>query len=402
MSLADSQAEQLLFLLARCRLSSAQEAWLDQTVAELKEPQRFEDLATRTFLAPMAYFHLSRSKGQAAPPEMMARLHAQRLHTAGKYLFLKSEANLLSANLLEPLGIMHAFFKGTAYADQFYQDPTLRKARDIDVLIPRKSLASVVERGLSLGYQLYDEDAIMTTEERAFYLTIADEISLRSPQGAHIEVHTQLDKSGVIFDTSIVMSQTEACEGSDFRRKLPDWLHLIYVCLHHTRHRWSHMHWLSDLDAAMSSPGYDIARVKAEAIRLGVWQCVEPCLMLQDVSGRPEAIAAILEGTSDASSEVQDLVKASSTNLGRRFGHLSGGSGVLMISDFFFSWQMSASFRMRYCKWLLRRVSTPRLEDYRSSPLGQRIPVVLLVVHVARALGWRLRRLVRTLKPTPG
>lgn len=391
------QTKQLLYILARCQLNPEQVGWIDRALADLKEPERFEELATKTFVAPMACLHLSKSNGRHQHPELMAKLKSQRLQTAKNYLFLKSAANSFSAHLLEPAGVVHAFFKGTAFADQFYKEPSMRHARDIDVLIARQDLASVVDRALALGYGLYGEEAAMQAADRAYYLTIADEISLRSPHGAHIEVHTQLDKTGVLFDTKKVMLQTEACEGSNFRRRLPSWLHLIYLCLHHTRHRWSHLHWLADLDAALSTPGFDLARTKAEAIRLGLWQCVEPCLMLQVASGRPDTIASILGGTSSETCQVQDLTRASILNLGRIHKDQSHGSKDIVNPDLVFTWQMTATLRTRYFKRRVRQMFVPGLADYQASPLGQRMPAVLPLIRLARVMQRRLRRLV--LKP---
>lgn len=384
------QAEQLLYLLARGQLNSVQVSWVDQTLTDFKEPERFAELATKTFVAPMAHFHLSKSTAQHMQSDMMAKLKVQRLQTAKNYLLLKSEANSLSANVMEPAGVRHAFFKGTAFADQFYTQPSMRHARDIDVLIAKEDLPSVVERGLALGYRFNEEEAAMSPAELAYYLTVTDEISLQSPRGAHIEIHTQLDKSGVLFNTDRVLSQAEVCEGSNLRRRLPEWLHLIYLCLHHTRHRWSHLHWLADLDAALSSPSYNLARLKAEATRLRLWQCVEPCLILREASGRPATISSILRGNSEEASEVQDLVRASYTNLARKSGSLSGGSGVLKIPDLVFKWQMTPVLQFRYLKWVLRRVLTPRVEDYQSSLSGHRSPALLRMSRLARVVRRRV------------
>jgi hypothetical protein len=388
------QTEQLLFLLARCHLNPAQEDWMDEAVSNLKEPERFEELAKKTFVASMAYSHLSKSLVKHKQAELMARLHAQRLQTAKNYLFLKAEADLLSANLLEPAGVTHVFFKGTALADQFYKEPSMRCARDIDVLIPRRNLVSVIERGLALGYRLCADEAAMSAAERAFFLKMGEVFPLESPHGAHIEIHSQVDASGVLFDTEKMLLESEACEGFKFRRRLPSWLHVVYSCIHHTRHRWSHLHWLADLDAALSSPNFDLARTKAEALRLNLWQCVEPCLGLQEVSGRPEAFASVLAGTSNETSEVQELARASVENLGRVSNELSGGSGILMIPDFTFGWQMNAALRVRYFKWRIPQVFTPRMDDYQASPLGQRMPVFLPFVRFTRVVRRNLRRLV--------
>lgn len=384
------EALELLYLLSRCRLNPSQAEWMNRAVTNLKAPERFEEIATKTFVAPIAHFHLSKLNGPYQHPALMQKLLERRMQTARNYLFLKSEAKLLSANLLEPAGIPHAFFKGTAFADQFYEEPSMRHARDIDVLIARQHLATVVERGLESGYRLYGDESALSAAERAYHLTIADEISLQSPHGAHIEVHTQLDKTGVLFDTRKILSQTEACDGSGFLRRLPSWLHLIYLCLHHTRHRWSHLHWLADLDAALSNPGYDLAQTKAEAIRLGLWQCVEPCLMLQEASGRPGALASILDGTSNETCKVQDLARASVKNLGRIHRDQERGSGEIINADFVFKWQMTATFRLRYIKRRIQGMIAPGLADYQSSPLGRRIPGLLPMIRVARAVRRRL------------
>lgn len=85
-----------------------------------------------------------------------------------------------------------------------------------------------------------------------------------------IDLQDHLDKHSGIFKPLILFEEADSFEiaGTTFST-----LHLAllfnYLCQHHTRHTWSRLHWLSDLDAICSSESFDRAVAASVAKELG-------------------------------------------------------------------------------------------------------------------------------------
>ncbi|EWG98234.1 hypothetical protein Q427_31605 [Halomonas sp. BC04] len=261
------------------------------------------------------------------------------------------------------------FFKGPALAASYYGDPAGRFCRDIDLLVSHGDMVALLEMAIRSGYRLLEPEGIAADRQSlAFAVDAHPVITLVSPQGVPVELHRRLDKMGAIYDTGSLLSNVENLPwGNASLSVMPTDELFVYVCLHHTRHRWSHLHWLVDLDAIQRSAGFNSAKVQHCARQRGLTATVDAALELYR--------ACSLIGNSEVSlpdTPGRELLCACLTNLqGDRQTELAQRRKNISM-DFAFSWQVTMVHRWACCwrKWCL--MCRPSYMDYRRFPLPPR------------------------------
>ena len=115
-------------------------------------------------------------------------------------------------------------------------------------------------------------------------LRFGDCATIVSPEGAVIDLQDHLDKHSGIFSAHDPVKTAEAVPmAGDRFFTLPTTFLFNYLCHHHTRHTWSRLHWLSDLDALCSSDQFDREATLALADELGQRGTVEAGLELHQL-----------------------------------------------------------------------------------------------------------------------
>ncbi len=111
-------------------------------------------------------------------------------------------------------------------------------------------------------------------------------VTLRAPDGMHIEVHRCLGKLGfTYFDSDRILQNKSVIAVSGVSVNIPHIDDLFpYICYHHTGHYWSRLHWLADLDAIIRHPTFNTAQALASARRYRLHETVEACLELNRLS----------------------------------------------------------------------------------------------------------------------
>ena len=107
----------------------------------------------------------------------------------------------------------------------------------------------------------------VTARDRRAREHFDDVVLLRSPTGARIEVHYTLDKTDAFYQgfdwTSCGLKPVKIGTGQVMT--LPSHVHFVYLCYHHTRHRWAQLHWVSDLEMLSQHPNLDWEEAYAHA-----------------------------------------------------------------------------------------------------------------------------------------
>jgi hypothetical protein len=110
-----------------------------------------------------------------------------------------------------------------------------------------------------------------------------------APEGVLVEMPSSLDGEWDRLPTDEVIAQAETVTIGYL--KVPvirDDDFLCYLCKHHTRHHWARLHWISDLNAIVSHPGFDLAAARARARERGLERTVEAGLAIQRATAEPE------------------------------------------------------------------------------------------------------------------
>ena len=385
----------LLFLLARLELSKAQEREVIALCSRIEDWAEPLCLAQDAFVLPLVYRHLSRFAPASLSPDLMAQLHGQCLMTVAHNLTVAAEQKRLVHDLLDPLDIPYLFFKGPALAARYYDDPGLRCCGDIDLLIPRGRIPDLLARALRSGYQP-SNPPWLTADRTALDFAISRQpvINILTPAGVEVEVHCQLDKQAALYDTEALLAAREPLQvGDTTLHVMPTNELFVYLCLHNTRHYWSHLHWLVDLDALQRHPDFDLATAYACARKRGLTATVDASLELNRLLANPD-----LEGA------VHELSRQGHALYQACLATLQGGLEAELAlrrkrpaPEFAFDWQTTLTYRItsRLRRWT--QPFRPNYLDYANRPLPPGWQWLYYVTHPCR----KLRNLITSRRLPP-
>ncbi|MGR2737551.1 nucleotidyltransferase domain-containing protein [Billgrantia sp. Q4P2] len=374
----------LLFLLARLELSKAQEREVIALCSCIEDWAELMRYARDTFVLPLAYRHLCRFAPTLLPPDALAEMRRQCLVIVAQNLQVAAEQKRLVHELLAPLDTPYLFFKGPALAARYYDDPGVRCCGDIDLLIPRSRFPELIARALRSGYQPSDPPWL-TSDQTALDFAISRQsvINILTPAGIEVEVHYQLDKRAALYDTDALLAARETLQvGDTTLHVMPTNELFVYLCLHNTRHYWSHLHWLVDMDALQRHPDFDLAAVYACARKRGLTATVDASLELDRLLADPDLDGA----ANELSQQGRALYQAC-------LATLQGGLQAELAlrrrrpaPEFAFGWQTTRSYRItsRLRRWA--QPFRPSYFDYANHPLPPGWQWLYYLTHPCRKL----------------
>jgi hypothetical protein len=377
-------SSRLLLLCARLELSPTQAESLRRLASTIDDWNEFVRAARRRMVAPLVLIHLSRHGHGTVPNAVLERLRRRAATIARRNLKLRLEQRSLAEQVFDPLGVRHLWFKGPSLAGRYYRDPAHRPCRDLDVLIEPDALGPVLSRLLELGYHPVNaEDAMHSPDEVGFVARFLPPPALWSPGGVVVEVETVLEKSGRRSDSRQLLSHADrmVIDGREIG-VLPTARLFVYLCRHHTRHAWSRLHWLADLDAVMRDHEFDREAVLREARSQRVERTVEAAMELLELCGDPEFVDPRATGgpAGDLLRDVARMLR--STNDEER-----GEARQRGARGYGHRWQGGRFHRL---KWAMEALTAPpRLDDYRRWPLPERW---FWLYRILRPMGVLLRR----------
>ena len=272
--------QRLLLLASRESWDAQQEALALELAAAVEDWDAFCEVAIRALGVCLVHRALSSLPEGAVPAQTLARMRGITLVLAGRSLKLDGALLDVHASLLAPLGVRHAFFKGATLGHRYYASPAARPCRDIDVLIEPDAALETVRRACAMGY-VRDKKIESGDHALVEWVKRATVYNLLSPDGVMLEVHRSLDHGDGVLDVQRMLG---AAETLDFRGRAVPVLRtadlFVYVCMHHTRHFWSHLHWYADLDAMTRNARFDLDEVREVAASARLMTTVDACLEL--------------------------------------------------------------------------------------------------------------------------
>jgi hypothetical protein len=281
----------LLVLLAKTTITPAQLDAARRLANEVLDWHEFTQLAAAKFIATYAYRHLSRIP-DALPASALEPL--RKLAYGFALASLRTTAALVTFHrrCIAEGRVSYVYLKGPTLAAQYSQDPGARFCRDIDVLIAQRDFKLVLSRASASGYAVFidfgQKARAMCKRDLDFLANCADVVTIVSEDGVIIELHRRLDKQSVDFDLVAAFATAEEVELSGLKiRTLAKPLHFTYVCYHHSRHFWSKLHWLADLDTMAQAPHFDADAVRELADRIGIRPTIEGALQLAQIISSP-------------------------------------------------------------------------------------------------------------------
>ncbi len=373
---------QLLLTCARLELTLPQQQRLRHLCREISDWSALMYEADRHLIAPLVYRHLKVSAFECVPASVIAVMHSLCKSRIIRTMTMAAEQQRLVQQILQPLDVPYALFKGPSLAQRYYGELGLRQCRDIDVLIASNRLFDVVEAVLAQGYQidpgmlsdLYTEpfSSHKDLETACRYNSV---MTVISPQGVGVELHRTLDSKGHIFNPGYLLTQAQSFVINGVScQVLPTDILFVYICYHHSCHQWARLHWVADLDAIQAHPSFDRLAVETFAAAVGLKPRVSSSLVLHQVCGTSAPDKVKLEKEVDRSMRdvclqglaCQELIKSS--HKPRLYA--------------FDAWPI----RVRY---LVIGFLCPTYADYKAMPLPKAWQWVYYLTRPIR-LGWRM------------
>ncbi len=379
----------LLLLLSKCRLDPEAAQLVRQLAPAVLDWQEFADIACRKFVAPYAYEHLSTHAGDIVPQLVIEKLgQLARLSTMSVLRLQASQARF-HADCIVPTRARYAYIKGLALPVQFNEQIGPRFCRDIDILVSEGDFEPVIRKAMAAGYRVVlgfgPLEYAETKKDLDFVLRCIEVVTLFGDDGIPIEVHRRLDKTGLDFEINRAIDQSETILIGDIPvQTLPADLHFVYVCYHHSRHLWSRLHWLADIDMMITSEKFDTRAALTLAEKIGIRPTIEAALEFHTLSSK-----AFPDLTAPNPSGGAQFLKACLLNLDGDLELEYELRRGRTLPDFMSAWQVSARrFRSIYLRSLLMRFR-PTVTQYRRS----RYPKQLFWVYsLQRAFSHLLKR----------
>ncbi len=189
---------------------------------------------------------------------------------------------ILTAQLLELLllfqseGIAVLPLKGPSLAESLYPDPLLRPFSDLDVLVHKQDVPAAVQALTREGYTLRPYLARLPLRIQMGRLD--PQLIFSHERKAEVDIQWETARADFPFrfDTEILWRSRISIQIAG--REVPSLSReslLLFLCVHGTKHMWSHLQWLGDVARLVRAPlDWSIAlQLAAEA------KCERPVLL---------------------------------------------------------------------------------------------------------------------------
>lgn len=362
---------ELLIWCARTAVTDALKERIRQRVQEPLEWAVVLDLAGYHGVGPLVYRNLSTLCSGLVPAESLTQL--RRRTQAGALLnrVLTQELVVL-CEAFAAHGVPVMPIKGATLAVSAYGDLTLRDFSDLDLLVPKRSIAEAQAVLLALGYERKDpssDPGETDHEEGPFHVFIKKHTLFRVDLQwlmAHQHFSFQLDRPEFWQRRTPVPLANKTVQGL-----APEDL-LIVLCVHGSKHAWEALKWVCDVAELLRSHQHlDWNRIFSNA---STWRCRRLVLMglslarLLFDAPLPEAVLARLSADSDVQMLSQRMP---ATLLADRRGGLNEAQAVLLYFSLKDSWMERWKFGLWLCRdqspmvtippsWFRWRTSLPR------------------------------------------
>ncbi len=189
------------------------------------------------------------------PDEQATVLRANRVANAHTCLGRTAELATLH-RLFREQQIDLRIFKGIPLAIAAFQDPTLRDAGDIDLLVAEKDIFEAGEILETRGYVRFEPQARLTPRRLRSYLAHQKDFSHEHPATRLvIDLHWRLFRNSFLPANARIEEVGEDWInlGSERIPTLPAQRLLLYLCVHGALDGWLRLKWLADIGALLQS-----------------------------------------------------------------------------------------------------------------------------------------------------
>ena len=242
--MTDSRAEHELLLCAARTVASKRVREIP--AGELDWDYLFQ-LARRHAVVPLLYTRLVQQAPDLVPPEQLARLKQHYLENSARNTILTAELCRL-IKLLAGAGIEAIPYKGPVLARFAYDDVSLRRFVDLDVIVKKTDVLKARELLITDGYSptkslsLDQQELLLRSQHNLQFSRDNHRLIVE----LHWEVAPHLFASTVDADLLWQNLLSLNLNGTQVKTLAADDL-LFSLCVHGSRHLWERLGWICDV-----------------------------------------------------------------------------------------------------------------------------------------------------------
>lgn len=384
-----------LLFLSRPHIPEEDKTRARELCAAVDDWAQLTQIAERKFSLPFVFRNLQRLELGASYTDLLKEMHQQVVLLTFAALRILAAQKTFHSTCVAPLDIAHVYLKGPSLAARYYDDPGLRFARDIDILVSRIDQEKLTRHALKHGYRIFDADTLtgcaVSERDLQALLNYKTVITLVTPENIAIEVHRDIDKRLGLFNAADILRTRDRFSYLDMQYSVMPTADLFcYICYHNTRHIWARLHWIADLDAMIQHPSFEKQAVLDRADALGLRANIEACLELHQIATSGAANVLAKDGTRGA--ELADIcLKNLAGDLELEY-QLREGEELIGLP---FKWMVSQEIRKR--ARTLKRLSRilPSYDEYEAWPLPRALQ---WIYYISKPLGLLKRQILPSQK----
>ncbi|MEO0451507.1 MAG: nucleotidyltransferase family protein [Pseudomonadota bacterium] len=338
-------AAKLAVFVSRSELPTSARVTIQSLAQQIHCWDAFVDITFRKFASGFAHKHLKIHAADHVPETVMERLSAMTSLRALASLRVLGTQLRFHKTCIASTGADYAYVKGPTLAKQSKINLNNRFSRDVDVLVARRHLRKILNAAKAAGYLFRlqdDQDPELPSSKDIHFLSkYADVVTLFDTSGVPIEVHTRLDKLSLNFTLERAKQLGSFVDvslpGATVKTFSPT-LHFTYICYHHSRHFWSKLHWLADIDALQRLPEFDAVEANRIAEAIGIGPSIKASLEFTSLISNPTQWSEKdLQRTGGG-----QFLKACLMNLDGDLEREEKLRETMQLSDFMSAWQVSS------------------------------------------------------------
>ena len=221
-------------------------------------------------------------RADVAVPADVAVAFQQFSANAARQAMLLSVESIRLSQSMRSHGLDALFLKGITVTMLAYGEPTLRHAKDIDLLVPLADVEAAAALLRDAGYVPTFDLETVAPERRALWFRYTKSMDWVNPGlGVLLELHWRLTDAPLLHEIPGVAARQSVtiAPGRSIDTLDPDHL-LGYLCVHGAAHGWMRLKWLADVYALLprEAPACELAYRRL--LQLGAGRSAGQALLL--------------------------------------------------------------------------------------------------------------------------
>lgn len=239
--MADSERHAVADLLVACATTKTiSDERLTDLLSGIRDWRMLLDGARRHGLVALAALHLSRV--QSVSPDVRGLLRGMALEIGESSLVLTARLIEVS-RLFSDAGIIAVPFKGPALAASVYDNVGLRHSLDLDLVVRRREAVAAKRLLEAHGFHGGPKSIDMV----AAWVRHGRSITMQSADGLVVDLQWAADLSEKLNMDAMFDRLGSLDLGGEAVPTFCDEDLLLLLCVHGSKHLWSHLYWVTDV-----------------------------------------------------------------------------------------------------------------------------------------------------------